>query len=70
MFLHMRPDEPDRVPRHHQPSPVHLAPGLEFDLIRRFLAGGAGEGARADVRVGPGTTAPSSRATASRSPRT
>jgi thiamine-monophosphate kinase len=54
MFLHMRTDEPDRIPRHHQPSPLHLAPGLEFDLIRRFLAGGAGEGTRADVRVGVG----------------
>ncbi|HLM67796.1 MAG TPA: thiamine-phosphate kinase [Longimicrobium sp.] len=50
----MRADEPDRIPRHHGASPVRLAPGPEFDLIRRFLAGGAGEGARADVRVGPG----------------
>ncbi len=54
MFLCMRPDESDRPPRHHQASPIHLAPGPEFDLIRRFLAGGAGEGARADVLVGPG----------------
>jgi thiamine-monophosphate kinase len=54
MFLYMRPDDPDRPPRHHDASPIHLAPGPEFDLIRRFLAGGAGEGARADVHVGPG----------------
>ena len=54
MFLHMRPEEPDRPPRHHEASPIRLAPGPEFDLIRRFLAGGSGEGARADVHVGPG----------------
>ena len=48
-------DEPTpRTPRHHQATPIHLGPGREFDLIRRFLAGGAQEGARADVRVGPG----------------
>jgi len=50
----MRAEDPDRSPRHHAAGPVPLARGPEFDLIRRFLAGGAGEGARADVRVGPG----------------
>jgi thiamine-monophosphate kinase len=48
----MRVENP-RPPRHHPSSPVHLAPGPEFDLIRRFLAGQGG-GERADVRVGPG----------------
>jgi thiamine-monophosphate kinase len=51
----MRSDEPvPRPPRHGDASPVRLAPGPEFDLIRRFLAAGAAEGTRADVRVGPG----------------
>jgi thiamine-monophosphate kinase len=54
MFLRMRPHEPDRPPRHPDLGSVRLGPGAEFDLIRRFLAGGAGDGARADVRVGPG----------------
>lgn len=51
----MRADEPAiRPPRHGDAVPIHLAPGPEFDLIRRFLAGSAAEGARDDVRVGAG----------------
>ncbi|MBW3571555.1 MAG: thiamine-phosphate kinase [Gemmatimonadetes bacterium] len=37
----------------HEDAPVPLAPGPEFDLIRRFVAGQA-QGERADVRVGAG----------------
>lgn len=54
MFLRMRAEESARPPRHPESGPVHLAPGPEFDLIRRFLASGTAEDARADVRVGPG----------------
>ena len=35
-------------------SGAGLGPGAEFDLIRGFLAEGAGRASRADVRVGPG----------------
>jgi thiamine-monophosphate kinase len=48
----MRSDDAARLRLDSHAAPVRLAPGPEFDLIRRFLAGGAGE--RADVRVGPG----------------
>ncbi|HEY0019157.1 MAG TPA: thiamine-phosphate kinase [Longimicrobium sp.] len=44
---------PSVHPRPHPDAPVRLAPGPEFDLIRRFLAGQA-QGEREDVRVGPG----------------
>jgi thiamine-monophosphate kinase len=54
MFLRMHTADPNRSPRQHETAPVRLGPGAEFDLIRRFLAGGAAEGARADVAVGPG----------------
>jgi thiamine-monophosphate kinase len=54
MFLRMRAEDPDRPPRHPESGSLNLGPGPEFDLIRRFLAGGAREGARADVRLGPG----------------
>jgi thiamine-monophosphate kinase len=40
-------------PRPHDEAPVRLAPGGEFDLIRRFL-GGPPQGERPDVRVGAG----------------
>ncbi|HYR08435.1 MAG TPA: thiamine-phosphate kinase [Longimicrobium sp.] len=40
-------------PRPHDEAPVRLAPGGEFDLIRRFLAGKP-QDEREDVRVGPG----------------
>ncbi|HET6765284.1 MAG TPA: thiamine-phosphate kinase [Longimicrobiaceae bacterium] len=40
---------PDR-----SPTGSALAPGPEFDLIRRFLARAEEDGPRADVRVGPG----------------
>jgi thiamine-monophosphate kinase len=51
----MRVDEPHlRPPRHGDAAPVRLAPGPEFDLVRRFLAGTQAAGAREDVRVGPG----------------
>ena len=49
----MRVDPAARPRLHPDDAPVHLAPGPEFDLIRRFLAG-RGEDARDDVRVGPG----------------
>lgn len=45
--------QPSIHPRPHDPAPVRLAPGGEFDLIRRFLAGPA-PAERPDVRVGPG----------------
>lgn len=40
-------------PRPHDDAPVRLAPGPEFSLIRRFLAGQA-QDERADVRLGAG----------------
>ena len=49
----MRPHDAARLRPHPADAPVRLAPGPEFDLIRRFLSGQGGE-ARADVRVGPG----------------
>ena len=48
----MRTDTSVR-PRPHDDAPVRLAPGPEFDLIRRFLEG-QGQEERADVRVGTG----------------
>jgi thiamine-monophosphate kinase len=48
----MRSD-PYPHPRPHADAPVRLAPGPEFDLIRRFLAGQA-DVERTDVRVGAG----------------
>src|SRR4051794_18923394 len=45
------PHLPER-PRHPAAAGAPLAPGAEFDLIRRFLPRHAAE--RPDVRVGPG----------------
>ena len=46
------PRTPEERPRHPPAAGAPLAPGAEFDLIRRFLPRHAA--ARADVRVGPG----------------
>ena len=48
----MRPNDPARLRQESADAPVRLAPGPEFDLIRRFLADSRED--RQDVRVGPG----------------
>jgi thiamine-monophosphate kinase len=48
----MRSDHADRLRLELADAHVRLAPGPEFDLIRRFVTGRAEE--RPDVRVGPG----------------